>query len=121
MNGNLSTRSFSERIHRSSRTKKHPLQQPHPLPIKHALWTVGANPTPLRATQLASEQLLEDMIEKNLSILSENWMLIGRQEITPFKGAQTCSPSIPTAISSSSMSTATNLLTALVAELTANP
>lgn len=56
------------------------------MPIKHALWTVGANPTPLRITQLTSEQLLEDMIEKNLSILSENWMLIGRQEITPFGG-----------------------------------
>ena len=56
------------------------------MPIKHALWSVGASPTPLRASQLASEQLLEDMIEKNFSILSENWMLIGRQEITPFGG-----------------------------------
>lgn len=56
------------------------------MPIKHALWTVGANPTPLRTSQLASEQLLEDMIEKNINIVSDNWMLIGRQEITPFGG-----------------------------------
>ncbi len=56
------------------------------MPIKHALWTVGTNPTPLRTSQLASEQFLEDMIDKNLSILSENWMLNGRQEITHFGG-----------------------------------
>ncbi|EDY82280.1 hypothetical protein VDG1235_1900 [Verrucomicrobiia bacterium DG1235] len=56
------------------------------MPIKHAIWTVGEKPAPLPLSQLSSEQLLEDMIEKDPTILSDNWMLIGRQEVTPFGG-----------------------------------
>jgi hypothetical protein len=52
------------------------------MPIKHAIWTVGDKPTPLPVTRLATEQLLEDMIENDPRILSEQWMLIGRQEQT---------------------------------------
>lgn len=33
------------------------------MPIKHAIWTVGDKPTPLPITRLATEQVLEDMIE----------------------------------------------------------
>jgi hypothetical protein len=56
------------------------------MPIKHAIWTVGDKPTPLPVTRLATEQLLEDMIENDPRILSEQWMLIGRQEHTPTGG-----------------------------------
>jgi len=56
------------------------------MPIKHAIWIVGEKPVPLPQARIASEQLLEDMIEKGLGILSDNWMLIGRPEITPFGG-----------------------------------
>ena len=49
------------------------------MPIKHPIWTVGEKPTPLPPVRIASEQLLEDMIERDLSILSDNWILIGRQ------------------------------------------
>jgi uncharacterized protein YeaO (DUF488 family) len=56
------------------------------MPIKHAIWTVGNEPTPLPVTRLASEQMLEDMIERDPRILSEQWMLIGRQLITPNGG-----------------------------------
>lgn len=56
------------------------------MPINHAIWTVGLNPTPLPAGRLPSEQLLEDMIQQKPAILSDNWMFIGRQEITPFGG-----------------------------------
>jgi RecB family endonuclease NucS len=35
---------------------------------------------------LPSEQLLEDMIVQDPRILSSEWMLIGRQEITTFGG-----------------------------------
>lgn len=56
------------------------------MPIKHAIWTVGDQPTPLPVTRLATEQLLEDMIERDPRILSEQWMLIGQQIITPTGG-----------------------------------
>ena len=52
------------------------------MPISHALWTVGSAPNEVQASTLASEQLLEDMIVAEPRILSEEWMLIGRQEDT---------------------------------------
>ena len=56
------------------------------MPIKTDVWTVGPVPSKLRQTRLASEQLLEDMIISSPSILSDEWMLIGRQENTGMGG-----------------------------------
>lgn len=56
------------------------------MPIRHSIWKVGAPPTQLAKTSLPSEQLLEDMIVADPRILSSEWMLIGRQEQTPFAG-----------------------------------
>lgn len=56
------------------------------MPIQHAIWKVGEKPTPLSTSKLASEQKLEEMIVKDLRILSNEWMLIGRQEITSHGG-----------------------------------
>lgn len=56
------------------------------MPIKHAIWTVDKNPKSLSVTKLQTEQLLEDMIESDPRILSEQWMLVGRQIITPAGG-----------------------------------
>ncbi len=56
------------------------------MPIKHAIWTVGDKPTPLALGRLASELQLEEMIVADPAILAPEWMLIGRQEITPFAG-----------------------------------
>lgn len=56
------------------------------MPIQHAIWQVGAEPKLLNLTTLASEQQLEDMIVREPRILSPQWMLIGRQEITGFGG-----------------------------------
>ena len=56
------------------------------MPIKHAIWKVGEQPTPLATTSLANEQMIENMIVRDPRILSSEWMLIGRQEITPFSG-----------------------------------
>lgn len=56
------------------------------MPIQHALWLVGSHPQPLTSGKLPSEQLLEDMIVQDPRILSNEWMLIGRQEITTFGG-----------------------------------
>jgi len=56
------------------------------MPIKHAIWKVGVQPTPLATASLANEQQLEEMIVREPGILSSEWMLIGRQEPTPFGG-----------------------------------
>src|SRR5688572_18150952 len=56
------------------------------MPIKHAIWKVAKQPEPLREISLASEQQLEDMIVARPAILSDDWMFIGRQEITEMGG-----------------------------------
>lgn len=56
------------------------------MPIRHAIWTVGNDPAELREAQLPSEALLEAMICAKPAILSDAWMLIGRQENTGFGG-----------------------------------
>lgn len=56
------------------------------MPIQHAIWKVGTQPTPLNLGKLSSEQTLEEMIVREPGILSAEWMLIGRQEQTDFGG-----------------------------------
>ena len=56
------------------------------MPIQHAIWKIGDQPTPLSVCRLPSEQQLEDMIVGDSSILSSEWMLIGRQEVTSHGG-----------------------------------
>lgn len=54
--------------------------------IRVAIWKVGSPPTPLAESSLATEMLLEDMIVAAPRLLSEEWMLIGRQEDTGYGG-----------------------------------
>lgn len=56
------------------------------MPIKHAIWKIGAQPVPLGVASLANEQSLEEMIVADPRIISGEWMLIGRQEQTGFGG-----------------------------------
>lgn len=56
------------------------------MPIRHAIWKVAAQPVPLVESALVTERLLEEMIIAAPNILSEEWMLIGRQESTGFGG-----------------------------------
>ncbi|MBU4264309.1 MAG: hypothetical protein KKC76_20860 [Proteobacteria bacterium] len=56
------------------------------MPIRTALWKVGPQPVPLVESTLTKEQLLEEMIVKAPRLLSEEWMLIGRQEDTGYSG-----------------------------------
>jgi hypothetical protein len=56
------------------------------MPIHHAIWRIGDQPAPLNVSRLASEQQLEEMIVREPRILSNEWMLIGRQEITAHGG-----------------------------------
>jgi uncharacterized protein YeaO (DUF488 family) len=52
------------------------------MPIRHAIWKVDFKPQLLPDVTLAKEQILEDMIVADSSVLSDQWMLIGRQEET---------------------------------------
>lgn len=52
------------------------------MPIRNAIWTVGAQPQLLAEAKLPSERELENMIVAAPRILSDQWMLIGRQERT---------------------------------------
>src|SRR5687767_6978238 len=56
------------------------------MPIRHALWRVGPKPIPLPEVSLGKEALLEQMICEDLSILSDRWLLIGRQIRTAHGG-----------------------------------
>lgn len=56
------------------------------MPIRTALWKVAPKPQALPESILTSEKSLEDMIVAEPRLLSEEWMLIGRQEDTGFGG-----------------------------------
>lgn len=56
------------------------------MPIRTAIWKVAAQPEPLAESSLAKEQVLEEMIVAAPRLLSEEWMLIGRQEDTGYGG-----------------------------------
>ncbi len=56
------------------------------MPIKHEIWKIGSSPEQLQTSRLITERMLEDMIVATPGILSNEWMLIGRQERTQFNG-----------------------------------
>lgn len=56
------------------------------MPIKTNLWKVAEPPQMLQEAKLASEQLLEDMIVLDPRLLSDEWLLVGRQERTKSGG-----------------------------------
>src|SRR2546426_3079438 len=53
------------------------------MPLRHAVWKIGSQPVSLAKTRLENEDVLEEMIVADPSIISaefsEDWMLIGRQ------------------------------------------
>ncbi len=56
------------------------------MPIHHAIWKVAAQPEQVAESQLISERALEEMIVAAPRMLSDEWMLVGRQENTGFGG-----------------------------------
>jgi len=52
--------------------------------VQHGIWKIGNKPQALQPIQLDSEELLEQQIFEDISILNENWLLIGRQIYTDF-------------------------------------
>jgi hypothetical protein len=65
---------------------ENPTGGPIVLPIRHAVWKVGASPEPLAEVSLGKEALLEQMIVQAPAILSDRWLLIGRQVRTSHGG-----------------------------------
>ena len=57
------------------------------MPIEQIIWKVGQRPERLTSSKLDSEQELEEMICSDISILNEQWMLIGRQVMTAYNKA----------------------------------
>ena len=55
------------------------------MPIKQSIWRIGNKPTALAPSKLKNEELLEDMIESDPSILEDEWLIIGRQVVTKYK------------------------------------
>ena len=55
------------------------------MPIKQSIWRIGQKPTALMQSKLKNEEILEDMIENDSSILEDEWMIIGRQVVTKHK------------------------------------
>ena len=49
------------------------------MPIQHTLWTIDSPPSRVKRSKLTNEKQLEDMIASEPEILSDDWMLIGRQ------------------------------------------
>ena len=56
------------------------------MPVRTALWKVATEPQPLIESPLVDEKLLEDVIVAAPRILSDEWMLIGRQQSTGLGG-----------------------------------
>ncbi len=56
------------------------------MPIRHAIWKVGAKPEPLTEVSLGKESMLEQMIVEDSTIVSDRWMLIGQQVHTSHGG-----------------------------------
>jgi hypothetical protein len=56
------------------------------MPIRTAIWKVGSQPQLLAESSLEKERLLEEMIVADPRVLSDEWMLIGRQEDNGFGG-----------------------------------
>lgn len=54
--------------------------------IEHAIWKIGSKPEQLQSAKLESEEKLEDMINADISILNDRWMIIGRQVLTIYGG-----------------------------------
>ena len=52
------------------------------MPVRTHLWKVGEKPELLSEARLDNERFLEDMIVQEPGMLSDEWLLIGRQERT---------------------------------------
>lgn len=52
--------------------------------IQQGIWKIGESPQKLRPSALANEDLLEEQVMRDVSILNKDWLLIGRQVRTSY-------------------------------------
>ena len=52
--------------------------------IEHGMWRIGSAPFKLQPVKIENENLLEELITKDISILNDGWLLVGRQVRTGF-------------------------------------
>ena len=52
--------------------------------VQHGIWKIGDKPKALSPIKIETEELLENQIFTDISILNSNWLLIGRQVYTDF-------------------------------------
>lgn len=45
--------------------------------IEHGMWRIGNTPFKLQPVKIENENLLEELITKDISILNDGWLLIG--------------------------------------------
>ena len=56
------------------------------MPLQQSIWRLGQSSEKVRVSQINSEKSLEDYIVGDPDILNPNWMLIGRQVKTDYRG-----------------------------------
>jgi len=54
------------------------------MPLEHALWRIGNSLARLPVAKMDTEDLLEDYIFRDITILNDGWLIIGRQVLTDF-------------------------------------
>lgn len=52
--------------------------------IEHSLWKVGNKPQKITPLKLDCESFLEEQIAQDISVLNDDWLLIGRQVLTSY-------------------------------------
>ncbi len=57
------------------------------MPVEQSIWKVGESPEKLSLSSLKSENELEDMICRDMAIIYDQWLPIGRQVVTAHGGA----------------------------------
>ena len=54
------------------------------MPINQQIWKIADTVTEILPTSLNSEKQLEDALEKNIEMINDSWLIIGRQVLTDF-------------------------------------
>ena len=54
------------------------------MPVELGVWRIDQELVPVEPSELDAEERLEDILDKDISIASPNWMLIGRQVHTDY-------------------------------------
>jgi hypothetical protein len=52
--------------------------------IEHGMWRIGSAPLKLQPVNIENENLLEELVTRDISILNDGWLLTGRQVRTSF-------------------------------------